>query len=77
MIGIIKVLDLLSFTSSLPTKCVSLNNELGMVSPTLIDLNPVELDYFALMISLNKCSGSCNAVGDLFTKTCFPNKKTV
>ena len=48
-----------------------------MVSPTLIDLNPVELDYFALMISLNKCSGSCNAVGDLFTKTCFLNKKTV
>ena len=45
-----------------------------MVSPTLIDLNPVELDYFAFMISLNKWSGSCNAVDDIFTKICFLNK---
>ena len=31
-----------------------------LVRPTLIDMNPVELKYFQFMISLNKCTGSCN-----------------
>ena len=30
-----------------------------MVRPTLIDFNPVELNY-SFMISVDKCSGSCN-----------------
>ena len=49
---------LLSFSSSLTcdqTKCLFLNDEPCMVRPTLIDLNSVELKYYPLMISLNKC----------------------
>ena len=46
---------LLSFSESLTTKCVSLNNEPCMIRPTLIDLNPVELNYYPFMISLDKC----------------------
>ena len=34
-------------------------DELCMVRPTLIDLNPVELKYYPFMISLNKCTESC------------------
>ena len=33
-----------------------------MVRPTLIDLNPVELKYYPFMISLHKCTGSCNVL---------------
>ena len=55
---------LLSFSSSLATICIFLNDESCMVQPTLIDLNPVELIYYPLMISLNKCTGSC----DVFQK---------
>ena len=33
-----------------------------MVKPTLIDKNPVDLKYYPFMISLNKCSGSCNVL---------------
>ena len=33
-----------------------------MVRPTLIDLNLVELKYYLFMISLDKCSGSCNVI---------------
>ena len=33
-----------------------------LVRPTLIDLNPVELKYYPFMISLNKCTGSCNVL---------------
>ena len=55
----------MSFSSSLAldqTKCLSLNDEPDMISPTLIDLNPVELKYFPFIISLNKCTGSCNVL---------------
>ena len=33
-----------------------------MVRPTLIDLNPVQLKYYPFMISLDKCTGSCNVL---------------
>ena len=35
---------LLSFSESLATKCLFLNDEPCMVRPTLIDMNPVELN---------------------------------
>ena len=42
-----------------------------MVRPTLIDLNPVELKYYPFMISLDKCTGSCNV---LSPKICIPKE---
>ena len=53
---------LLSFSKSLALKCPFLNDELCMVRPTLIYMNPVELRYYPFMISLNKCTGSCNVL---------------
>ena len=44
------------------TKCLFLNDEPCMVRPTLIDTNPVELKYYPFMISLYKCTGSCNVL---------------
>ena len=55
-------ITLLSFSGSLAIKCVSLNNEPCMIRPILIDLNPVELNYYPFMISLDKCNASCNDV---------------
>ena len=59
---------LLGFSSSLAcvakvsdrTKCVSLNDKPCMVRSTLIDLNPIELKHYSIMISLDKCNESCN-----------------
>ena len=62
----------MSFSSSLACKCVFLINEPCMVRPTLI--NPVELNYIPLIISLEKCNAICNAVDDLSTKLCLPSK---
>ena len=42
---------LFSFSESLATKYLSLNDEPCMIRRTLIDLNPVELKYYPLMIS--------------------------
>ena len=50
-------------------KCLFLNDEPSMVWPTLIDLNSVELKYYPFMISLDKCTGSCNV---LSPKICVP-----
>ena len=61
----------LSFDESLATKCVSLNNEPCMIRPSLIDLNPVEPNYYPFIISPDKWNGSCNAVDHLSTKICF------
>ena len=62
---------LLNLSESLATKCLFFSNEPCMVRPTLIDLNPVELKYYPFMISLNKCTGSCNV---LSPKICVPKE---
>ena len=49
----------LSFSSSLATKCLPLNNEQHMVRPTHIALDPVELKYYPFMISLDKFTLFC------------------
>ena len=54
-----------------PKKCLFLNDEPCMVRPTPIDMNPGELKYYSFMISLNKCTGSCNV---LSAKTCVPKE---
>ena len=68
---------LLSFSSSLKrnlTKCVLLNGEPCMVTPALIDFNPVELKYYPFMITLNKCIGSCKI---LSPKICVQKKQKI
>ena len=65
---------LLSFSESLArdrTKCLFLNDEPCMVRPVLIDMNPVELNYYPFMINLYKCTGSCNVVSP---KICVPKE---
>ena len=53
---------------------MSLSNESCMARPTVIDLNPIELNYYPFMISLDKCNEICNAIDDLSTKICIPSK---
>ena len=65
---------LLSFNSSLArdqTKCLLLNDERCIDRPPLLDLNPVELKYYPFMITLDKCTGSCNVC---FPKICVPKE---
>ena len=77
MLSLIKqvFIVLLGFSSSLATKCLSLNDELCMTRPFLIDLNPAELKYYLFMVSLDKCSGSYNSLNDLSIKICVSSKR--
>ena len=76
MLRIIKQLfiALLSFRSPLATKCLPFNDEPCMVTYTLIDLNPVEFEYYPFMVSLAKRSGGCNSGYDLFIIICVQSK---
>ena len=53
---------ILSFSESLATKCLFLNDKPCMVRPILIDLNSVELKYYPFMISVDKFTGSFNVL---------------
>ena len=46
-----------------------MNNERSIIRLTIIDLNPVELNYHPFMISLDKCNRWYNVV-DLSIKIC-------
>ena len=64
----------MSFKSSLACdqiKRLLLNYEPCMVRPTLLGMNTVEFKYYPLMISVNKCTGSCNV---LSPKICVPKE---
>ena len=59
----------LSFSEFLGTKCLFVNDEPCMVTATVIDINPVELKCYPFVVSLNKCTGTCNV---LSPKACVP-----
>ena len=64
----------MSFSGSLARKWISLNNKPCMTRPTVIDLHPVELNFYSLMISVDNCNESCNNDDDLSTKLCIPSE---
>ena len=68
------IVALLSLSGSLTTKYVSLNNEPYMTRPMVVNLNPVQLNYYLFMISLDKRNGSCNLVDDSSAKISVSNK---
>ena len=59
---------LLSFSESSAIKNLFLNDEPWIARPILIDMNPVELEYYPFMISLNIFTGSCNALSSKIWK---------
>ena len=61
---------LLSFSSSLATRDLSLNDEPSMFRPNLINLNLVDIKYYQFMVRLDKCSGSCNSDNDFYKSMC-------
>ena len=65
---------LLSFSKFLAFQCMLLNDELCIIRPFPIDLNPVELKYYPFMISLDNCIVSCNSVNDLSITICLLSK---
>ena len=65
---------LLSFSVSLATEDVYVIDEPYMTGSTLIDLSPVEINYYLFMIGLDKYNVGCNTVHNLSIKICVPTE---
>lgn len=55
-------------------RCIFLNNQRYFAVPNLINLNPSQIHYCLVMVSLDTSYGSCNTVDDLCDETCSTNK---
>ena len=67
-------IELYSLSCFLATKCVSWSKRLCLARLNLIDLNPMELNCFPLIISLDERNGGFNVINDLSTKICLLSK---
>ena len=54
-------------------KCVSMNNQEGRARSEIINNNSNEAIFYPFSILVNKCSGSCNNINDLYAKLCVPD----
>ena len=54
-------------------KCVSMNNQECIIRPQLININSNEPSFYLYSIKVNRYSGSCNNIKDLYTKICVPD----
>ena len=68
---------LLSFSGSLATKWISLNNEPSVTRPNLISLSPVEYTqtwpYYSFMLSYDRCNGRCSTFLNASSRICVLN----
>ena len=48
------------------TKSISLKNEPCLTGPNFVN-------YHSFIFSLDRCNGSCNAIGDLSSRICVPS----
>ena len=57
--------------------CISLNNHLWIIRPTLTDLSPDDynqaLHYFPFTVYLDRCNGICTSFDEQTGKICVPN----
>ena len=56
--------------NALSLKCVSVNNQQCRIRPEIININSNEPSFYPYSIQVNKCSGSCNDINDLYAKLC-------
>ena len=54
-------------------ECVSMNNQGCKTRTKIININNNEPVFYPFSIKVNKCSGSCNNINDLYSKLCVPD----
>ena len=56
-----------------PLKYVSMSNQECKIRPHIVNVSSDEPTYYPYSVKINKCSGSCNNINDLFAKVCIPD----
>ena len=69
------VLGLTVLSSSIPgaLNCVSMNNQKCKLRPKIVNINSNSPMFYHFSIKVNKCSGNCNNINDLYAKICVPD----
>ena len=52
-------------------ECVSMNNQKCKIRPEIINVNNNEPAFYPFSITVNKCSGSCNNINNLYARLCL------
>ena len=63
----------MAFISCSALKCVSTNNQEFKAIPEVININSNDPLFYPYSIEINKCSGSCISINDLYAKLCVPD----
>ena len=51
-------------------ECVSMKNQECKVRPEIVDINSNNLIFYPFSIKINKFSGNCNNINDLYARIC-------
>ena len=54
-------------------ECVSMNNEKCKTTTKITNINNNEPVFYPFIVKVNKCSGSCNNINDLYAKLFVPD----
>ena len=54
-------------------ECVIMNNQECKIRSGIINVNSNKPFFYPFSILVNKCSGSCNNINDLYAKLCVPD----
>ena len=60
----------MAFFSYNALKCVSMNKQECKIRPLLVNINSHNPLFYPYNIKINKCSGSCDNINDLYAKLC-------
>ena len=60
----------MTFFSCNALKCASITNQEWRVRPEIININSSEPTFYSYSAKVNKCSGSCNNIHDVYAKLC-------
>ena len=61
-----------SLVSTSPLNCISIKNQECKVWPEIINVNSNNPIFYPFSIKINKCSGNCNNINNLYAKICVP-----
>ena len=56
-----------------PLEYISMKNQECKVRPEIVNINSNDPIFYPFSIKINKCSGNCNDINDLYAKICIPD----
>ena len=69
------VLGLTVLSSSITgaLNCISVNNQECKVRPEMVDVSSNNPIFYPFSVKINRCSGNCNSINDLYARICVPD----